>query len=162
MKKKTLLIVFLLLNVFSTKAQQYIPSITINDLHGAKKNILDVLDTTKTTVLIFWATWSHVSQHEIENFIELESDLSSKYNAEVVLINVDDARSSSKILPMVNGKSWSFRCFLDVNSDLKRALSISNIPSTVIVSPALKIFWKKIGYAEGDEATIIEKIKEIK
>ncbi|HKR06601.1 MAG TPA: thioredoxin family protein [Bacteroidia bacterium] len=151
----------LFLNSFIAKAQQDLPSVMVTDFESQRKNIRDVIDSSKTTLLICWAVWSHISQKQIENLTDFKEELNTKYHTEIVLINMDDSRNSSRIKPMISGMNWSFPCFLDLNADLKRALNITNIPSTIIVGPSLKVIWSKVGYYDGDEETIIEKIKEL-
>lgn len=66
-----------------------------------------------------------------------------------------------KVKPFINGRSWPFQCYLDLNGDLKRAFNVLYPPSTVIIGPGLKLFWNKIGYAPGDENEIVNKLEEI-
>lgn len=161
-RTKISLVVINLFMVYSLYAQQNVPSVIVTDLDGRKKDIQELLDSTKTTILVFWNIWSHISQMEIDNLAELKDEILTKYKTEIVLINMDDSRNVSKVKPMVSAKSWSFRCYLDLNADLKRALNVLYSPSSMIISPTRKVLWTKLGYLEGDEETIISKIKELK
>lgn len=163
--KKALRISLLTITMFivhSVNAQQNMPSVIVTELNGSKKDIQELLDSSKITVLVFWTVWSHIGHKEIENLLEMKDERSTQHNAEIVLINMDDSRNTSKVKPMVNGHSWTLRCFLDINADLKRALNINDVPYTVIIKPSLQVFWKKVGYFEGDEELILSKIKEAK
>lgn len=148
--------------VFNSIGQQVLSSVIVTDVAGSKKDILNIIDSNKTTILIFWNVWSHISQNEIDNFVDWKDELKTKYNAEVILISMDDTRNSQRVKPFVDGRSWPFQCYIDLNGDLKRALNVLYPPSTVIISPGLKVFSNKIGYAPGDEETIINKLSEIK
>ena len=49
---------------------------------------------------------------------------------------------------------------LDPNSDLKRALGIQAIPYVLVCDGEGKIVYKHMGYTDGEENELIEKVKE--
>ena len=61
----------------------------------------------------------------------------------------------------VNTKGWDFEVLLDVNSDLKRAMNVSNPPHTFLIDGSGKIVWQHTGYVEGGEEDLYEEILKI-
>lgn len=145
-----------ILTIHLAVAQHSLPSVMITELDGNKKNFREVLDSTKTSVVVFWAVWSHTSQENVTSLLELSGEWKKNYNAEIIAVSIDDARNTFNVKPLANKLSWNCRVFLDINSDLKRALNIAQIPSTVIISKG-QVISTKTGYFNGDE-DYIEKI----
>ena len=44
-----------------------------------------------------------------------------------------------RVKPLVNSKGWTYNVLMDVNQDFKRALSIVNIPYTIVVKNSLNV-----------------------
>ena len=76
-------------------------------------------------------------------------------------VSIDDSRSSSRVKPFVEGKGWEFETLLDVNSDLKRAMNVSNPPHTFLIDGKGKIVYQHSGYIDGSENELYKEIKKI-
>ena len=79
---------------------------------------------------------------------------------EVIAVSIDDTRTQKRIKPLLNGKKWTYNVLLDTNQDLKRALSIVNVPYTVVVKNE-KIVYISNGYSQGAEEELYSKLKEL-
>ena len=62
---------------------------------------------------------------------------------------------------MVEGKGWDFDILLDVNSDLKRAMNVSNPPHTFLFDGNGKLVYQHTGYIEGGEDDLYEEILKV-
>jgi hypothetical protein len=60
----------------------------------------------------------------------------------------------------LNGKGWSYQVLLDSNQELKRALSIVNVPYTIVLKNN-KIVYVSNGYSQGSEEELYQKLKEL-
>lgn len=160
---KNLLIVLLMIGSYGTYAQntQTMPDISLKDVNGKNKNVNDYSKSGKITVISFWATWCTPCKKEISNINELLDDWKEKYGLELVIVSVDDARNVPKVKPYVDGQGWDFDCLLDVNRDLSRSMNVLNPPQTFLLNQKGEIVWSHIGYIEGDEFMLEEKIKTL-
>ena len=58
-------------------------------------------------------------------------------------------------------KLAGYNVLLDVNSDLKRAMNVSNPPHTFLIDGKGKIVYQHTGYFEGAEDELYEQILKI-
>ena len=137
------------------------PSVSIKDLKNKEVKSTDFLNEEGFTVISFWATWCKPCIRELNNINDLYDDLQEEVNVKVVAVSIDDARSAAKVGVFVNSKDWPFDIFLDVNSDLKRALNINNIPHSLVVDKAGRIVREHSGYLPGDEFELYDALVDM-
>jgi cytochrome c biogenesis protein CcmG, thiol:disulfide interchange protein DsbE len=145
----------------SAQQRQTMPDIILKDVNGKNKNMADYSKTGKITIISFWATWCTPCKKELTNINDLLDDWKEKYGVELVAVTVDNSRNVPKVKPFVDGQGWTFDCILDVNSDLARAMNVLNPPQTFLIDQSGNIVWSHVGYVEGDEFVLEEKIKTL-
>lgn len=145
----------------STASLKTLPSITLKDLNGNPVDISDYGRSGKITVISFWATWCGPCKKELKNINEYLEEWEEAYNMQLVAISTDDSRNTVKVKPFVNGQAWEFDVLLDVNQELMRALNAPNVPFTVIIDKNGNIVYTHLGYQEGDEFELAEKLEEL-
>lgn len=80
----------------------------------------------------------------------------------IVAVARDDARSSSKVAPMVKGRGWSdFSYYLDENGDLARAMNVQVDPTAFVLDGKGNIVFTHIGYTPGSEEELFDQIMEL-
>jgi thiol-disulfide isomerase/thioredoxin len=121
----------------------------------------DFSETDKLYLISFWATWCGPCINELDELNEVIDDWKKELNLEVIAISTDDARTQKRVKPMVNGKGWGYTILLDTNQDLKRALTIVNIPYTIVVKNN-QILHIQNGYVPGSEVELLAKLKQLK
>ncbi len=159
MKKLVLIWIFTLSS--SLFAQHQIPSVLLKNLKG--ESINSNLDFQKKDVLYvfsFWATWCAPCVQELDAISEVYGDWKSKINIEIIAVSVDDARTEKRVKPLVNGKGWEYTVLLDINQELKRSLSIANVPYIVVVKNK-EIVYIQNGHSPGGELEFFEKLKSL-
>jgi thiol-disulfide isomerase/thioredoxin len=158
MNKITVLL--FLLSLFGN-AQTALPDVTLTNLEG-KSVVLknEFSEKDKLYIFSFWATWCVPCINELEAINEVYADWQKELNVEVVAVSIDDARTQKRVKPLLNGKGWEYMMLLDGNQDFKRALSIANIPYTVVVKNQ-KIVHIQNGYSQGAEKELFEKLKTL-
>ncbi len=157
MFKKASILIILLVSSLLINAQTSLPDIQLTNLDGQTISIQE-MSKDKLLVFSFWATWCVPCINELDAIAEEYEDLQDEFDFELVAISIDDARTKSRIKPMVNGKDWEYEIILDTNQKLKRALNIATVPYVIIVNKGI-IVYTHSGYTPGSEQELIEKFK---
>jgi len=142
-------------------AQKELPNLNLKSLDNKSVNIKsDFSEKDKVYVYVFWATWCAPCIQELDAINDVYADWKEELNVEIVAVSVDDARTGKRVKPMVNGRSWEYTVLLDTNQDLKRKLSIANIPYLVVVKNG-KIVFIQNGHTPGAEDELLAKLKSL-
>ena len=158
MKKYLLIVFFLTINSF---AQKQLPDLMLNNLETQPISLRnDFSEKDKLYVFSFWATWCAPCINELEEMNDLQSEWKKTLNLEIIAVSTDDARTQKRVKPLVNGKNWNYSVLLDTNQDFKRALSIVNIPYTIVVKNG-NIVHVQNGYVPGNEDELFLKLKSL-
>ncbi|GGC89799.1 thiol-disulfide oxidoreductase ResA [Flavobacterium lutivivi] len=158
---KNLMTILICLFGFFLNAQTQMPNVSLNDLEGKKISITnDFNEKDKIYVFSFWATWCTPCINELDEMNDVLEDWKKELNLEVIAVATDDSRTQKRIKPLVNGKGWEYKILLDSNQDLKRALSIVNIPYTVVVKNGVIVHIQN-GYVPGSESELYQKLKSL-
>jgi thiol-disulfide isomerase/thioredoxin len=158
MKKFLLLFLFVGLHSYS---QKNLPDLNLSALDG--KNISlknDFAEKDKLYIFSFWASWCAPCINELDEMNEIQAEWKKTINFEVIAVATDDTRTQKRVKPLVSGKEWEYTILLDTNQDFKRALSIVNIPYTIVVKNK-KIVHIQNGYVPGNEVDLFEKLKTL-
>lgn len=158
MKKLQILLLFIGFNLY---AQKQLPDVNLTNLEGkivSLKN--DFAEKDKIYVYSFWATWCTPCISELEEMNDLQGEWKKTVNMEIIAVATDDSRTQKRVKPLVNGKGWDYKVLLDVNQDFKRALSIVNIPYTIVVKNGVIVHIQN-GYVPGNENELFEKLKSL-
>jgi thiol-disulfide isomerase/thioredoxin len=138
-----------------------LPDLNLSTLEG--KNISlknDFAEKDKLYIFSFWASWCAPCINELDEMNEIQAEWKKTINFEVIAVATDDTRTQKRVKPLVSGKEWEYTILLDTNQDFKRALSIVNIPYTIVVKNN-KIVHIQNGYVPGNELDLFEKLKTL-
>ena len=165
---KRLLVVFVLVTIvligYAQEDQKNfgkLPSIDVKTMEGKTFNIADISNDGKPIIITFWATWCKPCIKEHDAINDEYEDWVEETGVKLYAISIDNARSSKRVLPTVNGKGWEFDVLLDENGVLKRAMNVNVPPHTFIIDGEGMIVWQHVGYLEGDEAEYIEIVEKL-
>jgi thiol-disulfide isomerase/thioredoxin len=143
------------------KALFNLPSIDIKNMEGEPFNTKEINNDGKPIIMTFWATWCKPCMKEHDAINEVYEDWVEETGVKLYAISIDNARSSKRVMPTVNGKGWEFDVLLDPNGDLKRAMNVNIPPHTFIINGNGEVVWQHIGYLDGDEEEYIEIVEKL-
>ena len=138
-----------------------VPSVEVKTMGGKSFNISGLSNEGKPIILTFWATWCKPCIKEHDAINDVYEEWVDETGVKLYAISIDNARSSKRVLPTVNGKGWEFEVLLDENCDLKRAMNVNVPPHTFIIDGNGFIVWQHVGYLDGDEEEYIGIVEKI-
>lgn len=153
---KKIIALFLFISVL-TFGQAPLPDVTLKTLVGQSVTTEEIAENHELMIISLWATWCVPCKNELDAIAEVYQDWMSETGVVYYAVSIDDARTSNRIKPMVNGKDWEFEILLDQNSDLKRAFGISTVPFTAIIKKG-EIVYNHVGYSPGYEDELYEQL----
>jgi peroxiredoxin len=158
MKKLAFLLLFISFSIF---AQNNLPDLNLTTLDGKTVSLKsDFSEPDKLYVYSFWATWCAPCIQELDEMNDIQVEWKKSLNMEIIAVSTDDSRTQKRVKPLINGKGWNYQVLLDTNQDFKRALTIVNIPYTIVVKNN-KIVHIQNGYVPGSEDELFEKLKTL-
>lgn len=138
-----------------------LPSVELKTLDG-KTILTDTLSNHgKPLIISFWALWCKPCIKELSNIANVYEEWVEETGVRLVAVSIDDPRSSSRVKPFVDGKSWEFDVLLDPNSDFKRAMNVNLIPHTFLLDGSGKVVWQHTSYTEGSEIELIQMVRKL-
>jgi len=148
---------------YSQEQKNYgpVPSVEVKTLDGQTLDMSTISNDGKPIIITFWATWCKPCIKEHDAINDVYSEWVDETGVKMYAISIDNARSSKRVLPTVNGKGWEFEVLLDENGDFKRAMNVNVPPHTFIVDGNGQIVWQHVGYLEGDEIEYIETVEKL-
>ena len=149
---------FFLVTFNQIYAQKNIPQINLKKANGKLINVSKI-NTNKVTVFIFWATWCVPCIKELDAISEHYDTWKEETKVRIIAVSIDNSRTVSRVMPMVNGKEWEYEILFDTNQKFKRAVNATTIPFSMIAKNN-KIVYSRIGYILGSERELYEKIKQ--
>lgn len=161
---RTFIITLFLLSglVFTVNSQNSeLPSVDIQTVYGEMMSTSEIENDGNPIILSFWATWCKPCIKELNTINEVYYDWQDETGVKLVAVSIDNARSSSKVLPMVNGKGWDYEVYLDPNGDFKRAMGVNMIPHTFLLNGDGEVVWQHTSFSEGSEIELIEKVRKV-
>lgn len=146
----------------AANAQESFSSVQLKSVSGKTIDISAIISSSKDTlvVLSFWATWCVPCIHELESINDVFAEKQSIKPFKFLAVSVDDSRTSQRVKPFVSSQGWAFDVLLDINSDLKRSLNVTDIPHVIIIKKN-KIVYRHTGYIVGEEDHLFEEISKL-
>jgi len=138
-----------------------LPTIDIKDVSGNPFNTSMIKNDGKPIIISFWATWCKPCIKELTAMADVYSDWQKETGVRIYAVSIDDARSSSQVKPLINGKNWDYIVLLDPNGDFKRAMNVGPIPHTFLINGKGEIVWQHTSFSEGGELDLINLVRKV-
>ena len=160
-KLLTLSIALVATGIMMAQNGKSLPSVKLKDLSGKTIDISTFENDGRPIIISFWATWCKPCKAELNAIAEEYDDWQDETGVTLIAVSIDDARSTGRVEPYVNGQGWDYKILLDPNGDLKRAMNVNNVPHTFIIDGNGKIVWQHNNYAAGDEEELYKKVQAL-
>lgn len=142
-------------------AQNAWPSVKLKDLSGKEVPFDSLLNRNDTAVIVsLWATWCVPCIQELENISDQYEDRRKETPFTLLAVSIDDSRTATRVKSFVKGKGWPYLIYLDINSELKRALNINDVPHILVFKHG-KIVYQHSSYVAGNEEELFENLKSL-
>lgn len=145
----------------AAKALAKLPAVDIQDINGKPFNTADIQNDGKPIIVSLWATWCKPCIAELLAISDEYEDWVEETGVKLYAVSIDDAKTSARVAPFVNGKGWDYTVLLDVNSDFKRAMNVNDVPYMCILNGKGEIVWQHTSYAPGSEHEVYEVLKSL-
>ena len=137
------------------------PSVILEDLDGNQINSSELSNDGNPIIVSFWATWCKPCRLELNTIAEEYEDLQEETGVKLVAVSIDDERNKNKVRPVVDASAWEYDIWLDVNSDLKRAMGVNYPPQTFLIDGNGNIVYSHVGFVPGDEENLYDEVRKI-
>jgi thiol-disulfide isomerase/thioredoxin len=154
------LLTALIIALFGFTAQaQSVPDVKVKNMDGATVSTNTIANDGKPMIISFWATWCKPCIKELETIHEVYADWVEQTGVKLVIVSIDDARTTASVAPFLNAKGWEYESYLDVNSDFRRAMNVNMVPHTFLLNGKREVINQHTSFAPGDEEKLFEKVK---
>jgi hypothetical protein len=131
--KKIVLILIAAWACLSVLAQEKgIPDVKLRDVDGNLVSAAQIAIPGTSTLIIFWKSSSNKCCDNLDMLQDAWDETLNKAGVRLVAICVDCNGGWSHVKPIVDGNSWDFDTYIDVNGDFKRAMSVADVPCTML------------------------------
>ena len=147
--------------VMTCTAMAQLPTISLKDINGKTINTAELKNGGKPFIIDFFATWCKPCNRELDAISEVYEDWQDETGVKIFAVSTDQAQNINKVKPLVDNHGWTYDVLLDTNSEFMKALGIQMIPATFVLDGNGKIVYRHVGYNEGEEQELIEKVREL-
>lgn len=153
--------VLIVLCSFMQKGEKRIMPASLKTLDGKSVNSSSFSNNGKPIILVFWISFHKNPVWLLDEIAEVYDNWKKETGVKLIAVAEDDSRTSCEVKSKVNAKGWEYEFYLDPTQDFKRAMSINDVPHTMIINGDGKVVWEKVGYTVGDENKIYEELKKL-
>ena len=138
-----------------------LPVVTLKTMDGKAVRTDTLTNNGRPFIIDFFATWCKPCNRELDAISEVYDDWRTETGVKIFAVSIDQGQNIQKVKPLVDNHGWEYDVLLDPNGELKRALGIQMIPYVLIVDGQGNIAYKHMGYTDGEESELIEKVREL-
>lgn len=158
MKKFYLFFIFILISNLSAQTKST-PDFRLETITGEKISLYELLK--KGPVYInFWAMWCVPCRTELKAVQQIYDDFREK-EFNLITINIDSPRSTSKVKSFIAGQKYTFPVLLDPNQEVFKKLNGNSLPYSLLIDKDGKVVKVRNSYLPGDEKEIVKDIQSL-
>jgi thiol-disulfide isomerase/thioredoxin len=114
-------------------------SVSLDNISGKLLNDTIYINSKKSTIVYFWATWCPICKLESSN---VES-ISNKYNVISIAVN---SKSNKNIIEYMKKNNLHFNTINDENGALSKKFKIKAFPTILIYDKNKNLIFTEVGY----------------
>ncbi len=155
-------LLLLMMLITSQLAMAQLPQVYLKDIDGRRIDTSKLDNDGRPFIISFFASWCKPCLRELNSINSQYGEWQRLTGCRLVAVSIDRAQDVAKVKPLVSAQEWKFeQVLLDPNSVFLRKLGFQMVPSMVIVAPDGTIVDRRNGYVDGEESSILDKLKEI-
>lgn len=131
-----------------------LPMVELKDVDGNTVKVEELDKQGKPIIIAFFATWCKPCMRELKAIHELYPDWQDETGVEMYIVSIDQGQDCMKVKPLVDGFGWDYHVLLDPNGELKRAMSVQNVPHLFVIDSHGNTVLNHTGYTDGSETDI--------
>ncbi|MFH1118903.1 MAG: TlpA disulfide reductase family protein [Bacteroidota bacterium] len=134
-----------------------LPDVAVYTLEGSSVSAQDLTRDDQALVFVFWESDDTESLDQIRQINEEYGDLKGK-NVRVVGLCADCSGNMARIRPLIYGMGIDFEMYIDRNCDLKRAMNVTDFPTTFLIDQNKHVYSQCLGYRGNLDELVSEMI----
>jgi len=158
---KTLLFLAVLLVLIPGANSQSLVSHNIQVMKpdGSWADISCITTGGNPLLLVFWNANTRECCLQVQALAEAAETVLKPYHVKIVSVFVESG-NWAELIPMINGKNWDMEVYIDVNSSMKRALGVPDLPFTYLYDPDMSLVCSHVGYCAGMDDLLCKKVED--
>jgi hypothetical protein len=155
--KKIFFISFFVAASFFSQAQITLSSVMLKPMRGAVASFSSFTQKDSLILICFWSVNSDECINELNAINTQYDNWKEAVKFKLMAVSIDEGKIANRVRPTVIANGWTFNAFIDINGDLRKALSSSNLPQSFIIKNG-KVVYQQSGYDVGTENYLFQKI----
>lgn len=137
-----------------------LPATNIREVRTAKTLPFNqAIKKGKLNLICFWGTWCAHGKHQVKTIATQLTSWQKQFDLHFIAIATDEQTTEHLLLPYIRTQKWAFPVYLDLNSQLKHALNVTEaLPYIIIIDKNGKVEYEHTGYV--DAKTILSKLSK--
>ncbi len=140
-------------SLHEVKNKKLAPDFTLNDIDGNEHKLSDYRG--KVVLVNFWATWCPPCREEMPS-MDRAYEKVKKTNVVILAINVGE--DADAIFEFTGNYPVSFPLLMDQDSRVIKQWPVVALPTSYVVDPAGRLFYRVIGTREWDDDTLLKQL----
>jgi cytochrome c biogenesis protein CcmG/thiol:disulfide interchange protein DsbE len=138
----------------------YVPYAELKTIDGLPITTEEIIEEGVVTILVFFKSFNKQCSESLDEMQDIWQNSLDGQGVKLIAICVDGVGGLDHIKPFVYGNAWDFDTYIDVNCDLKRAMSVGNLPCTILLDDSENLICRHDGFYTGSETIFCEKVQE--
>ncbi len=128
-------------------------------MHGQPASFASLTLKDSLVLVVFWSLTSDESINELNAVNANFEGWKEKIHFKMMAVSIDEGKAANRVRPTAIGNGWTFDIFVDLDGNLRKALSSSNLPQAFIIKNGRSMY-QQSGYDAGTEKYLFEKLAE--